>query len=137
MDFNDFNRKVIDEFRANGGHVGGPFEGSPMVLLHTTGAKSGKERINPLMYLRDGDRILVFASKGGAPTHPDWYRNLVANPSVTIEVGEETTPGVATVLTGEERDRLYAEQARRRPQFAEYQKKTNRTIPVVAITPTR
>src|SRR5436190_11887574 len=126
---NDFNQRIIDEFHANGGKVGGPFEGAPMVLLTTTGAKSGKQRINPLVYLPDGDRFVIIASKGGAPTNPDWYYNLVAHPETTIEVGTETIPVRAEVLSGEERDRLYAKQAADRPAFAEYQAKTKRRIP--------
>lgn len=133
MDWNGWNREVIDEFRANGGRVGGSFEGAPMVLLHTTGARSGKERVNPLMYLPDGDRIVIFASKGGAPDNPDWYHNLVANPAVTVEVGGETKPATARVAGPDERDTLYAEQAKRYPQFAEYEKLTTRKIPVVVI----
>src|SRR3954449_12794804 len=103
-DANDFNAPMIEEFRADGGKLGGNFEGAPVLLLHTTGAKSGKERVNPLMYLADGDRILVFATKGGADTNPDWYHNLVANPSTTVELGTETFPVTARVLTGQERD---------------------------------
>ena len=133
MDQNDFNRKIIEEFRANGGTVGGSFEGAPVVLLHTTGRKSGKERINPLMCLHEGDTIVVIASYGGAPHHPDWYHNVVANPEVTVEVGTETWPGVARVAEGEERDRLYAIQAERFPMFAEYERKTDRVIPVVIL----
>jgi deazaflavin-dependent oxidoreductase (nitroreductase family) len=129
----DWNAGIIEEFRANGGVVGGPFEGAPVLLLGTTGAKSGQHRVNPMMYLADGDRLLVFASKSGAPTNPDWYHNLVAHPEVTVEVGTESYPATAVVLTGEERDRFYAEQARRYPGFAEYQEKTTRVIPVVAL----
>ena len=135
-DTNDWNASVIAEFRANEGKVGGPFEGAPVLLLTHTGAKTGKTRTNPLMYLPDGDRFVVFASKGGAPSHPDWYRNLVANPSATIEVGTKTYQVKALVVTGDERDRLYARQAERYPQFAEYQRNTDRTIPVVALEPT-
>lgn len=135
---NDFNKKIIDEFRANGGRVGGPFEGAPMLLLHTVGARSGVERVNPMMYLDDGDgngdgRRFVFASKAGAPSNPDWYHNLVANPSVRVEVGSETYGATARPLEGPERDRVYAEQARRYPGFAEYQEKTDRVIPVVEL----
>jgi len=130
---NDWNRQLIEEFRANGGKVGGMWEGRPLLLLTTTGAKSGQRRTNPTMYLRDGDRLLVFASKGGAPTSPDWYHNLVAHPEVTVEVGNETYPAIATVITGEERDRLYAKQAQLYPQFGDYQEKTTRKIPVVAL----
>jgi deazaflavin-dependent oxidoreductase (nitroreductase family) len=130
---NDFNQRIIAEFHANGGTVGGPFAGAPMLLLTTTGAKSGTLRTTPLVYLPDGDRLVVIASKGGAPTHPAWYHNLVANPDVTVEVGSETLPVRAAVLFGEERDRLYARQAGLRPAFAEYQAKTTRRIPVVAL----
>jgi deazaflavin-dependent oxidoreductase (nitroreductase family) len=130
---NDFNQRIIEEFRANGGVVGGPFRGAPMLLLTTTGAKSGRQRVNPLVYLPDGDRFVIIASKGGAPTNPDWYHNLLANPETTIEVGTETIPVRADVLTGEERDRLYAKQAAERPAFAEYQAKTARRIPVIAL----
>jgi deazaflavin-dependent oxidoreductase (nitroreductase family) len=129
----DWNTKIIEEFRGNEGRVGGPFEGAPVLLLTTTGRRTGERRTNPMMYLADGDRLLVFASKGGAPTHPDWYRNLVADPQVTVEVGTESYPAHATALEGEERDRLYAEQSRRYPGFAEYQRNTSRVIPVVAL----
>jgi deazaflavin-dependent oxidoreductase (nitroreductase family) len=129
----DWNAGIIEEFRANDGLVGGQFEGAPVLLLGTTGARSGQHRVNPMMYLADGDRLLVFASKGGAPTNPDWYHNLVAHPEVTVEVGTESYPATAVVLTGDERDRFYAEQARRYPGFAEYQEKTTRVIPVVAL----
>lgn len=129
----DWNQANIDEFRANGGKIGGIFTGKPMLLLTTTGAKSGKQRTNPLMYNTDGDRVLVFASKGGAPTHPDWYHNLVANPEVTVELGTEKFKARATVLTGEERNRLYQKQGEEFPQFADYQKKTTRKIPVIAL----
>ncbi len=132
----DFNTKVIEEFRANQGRVGGMFEGSPMVLLTTTGARSGKRRTNPLVYLpQKGNRIVVVASKGGAPTNPDWYHNLVAHPDVTIEVGPETYEATATVLTGEDRERAFAEMVARSPQFGEYQRATTRTIPIVALDP--
>ncbi|HEU5229473.1 MAG TPA: nitroreductase family deazaflavin-dependent oxidoreductase [Ktedonobacteraceae bacterium] len=129
----DWNRQVIDEFHANGGKVGGPFEGAPLLLLTTTGAKSGKKYTTPLMYLPDGDQMLIFASKGGAPTNPSWYHNLVAHPDATVEVGTKTFDVIASVVTGEERDRLYAEQSRRYPNFAEYQEKTTRRIPVIAL----
>ena len=129
----DWNKAIIEEFRANGGKVGGNFEGAPLLILKTTGAKSGLERTNPMMYQADGDRFLVFASKGGSPTHPDWYHNLLANPRATIEVGEETFDVDAEVLTGEERDRFYAIQAERYPGFADYEKKTDRVIPVIAL----
>jgi deazaflavin-dependent oxidoreductase (nitroreductase family) len=134
MDFNEWNKQVIAEFRANAGKVGGQFEGAPMILITTTGAKSGLKRINPLMYLPDGDRIIIFASKAGAPDNPDWYYNLVKNPGVTAEVGSETFETTATVVTGDERDRLYAKQAGLYANFAEYEAQTKRTIPVVALT---
>jgi deazaflavin-dependent oxidoreductase (nitroreductase family) len=132
-DANDWNSKIIAEFRANEGKVGGPFEGAPVLLLTTTGRRSGQQRVNPMMYLADDGRLLVFASKAGAPTHPDWYLNLVANPEVTAEVGTETFTARAVVLEGEERDQKYAEQARRYPGFAEYQAGTDRVIPVIAL----
>lgn len=132
-DRNDWNRQTIEEFRANGGKVGGIWEGRPLLLLTTTGAKSGQRRTTPTMYLRDGNRLLIFASKGGAPSHPAWYHNLVAHPQVTVEVGEDTYEATATVLKGEERDRLYVRQAELYPQFGEYQKRTTRKIPVIAL----
>ena len=130
----DWNRAIVEEFRASGGKVGGQFDGAPLLLLHTVGAKSGEPRVNPMMYLADGDRLIVFASKAGADTNPAWYHNLVANPDVVAEVGTEKLDLRATVLIGAERDRLYAEQARRYPGFAEYEAKTTRRIPVVALT---
>jgi deazaflavin-dependent oxidoreductase (nitroreductase family) len=132
-DAGDWNSKIIAEFRANEGQVGGNFEGAPLLLLTTTGRKSGAQRTNPMMYLADGGRLLVFASRAGAPVHPDWYHNLAANPQVTVEVGTDSFPARAVVLEGEERDRWFAEQARRYPGFAEYQAKTDRVIPVVAL----
>lgn len=132
----DFNGKIIAEFRGNEGKVGGPFQGAPLLLLHTTGAKSGQERVNPMMYQTIGDGFAVFASKGGAPTNPDWYHNLKAHPTVSIEVGTDTIDVVAAEATGEERDRLYGAQVKRSPSFAEYQEKTERTIPVMVLTPT-
>lgn len=133
-DRSDWNRGMIEEFRANEGKVGGMWEGKPLLLLTTTGAKSGQRRTNPVMYLADGNRLLVFASKAGAPAHPDWYHNLLAHPEVTVEVGTETYEAIAAALTGEERDRLYAKQSEAFPQFADYQKKTSRKIPVIALT---
>jgi len=132
-DWNEWNSAAIAEFRANAGRLGGRFEGAPVLLLTTTGAKSGLPRTNPMMYLDDADRLVVFASKGGAPEDPDWYRNLLANPEVTVEVGTETFTAKAVVITGTERDRLYARQAERYPQFAGYQAKAERIIPVVAL----
>jgi deazaflavin-dependent oxidoreductase (nitroreductase family) len=131
----DFNAQVIEEFHANEGRVGGMFESMPLLLLHHTGAKSGKSRINPLAYQSDGGRYVVFASKGGAPTHPDWYHNLKAQPHVKIEVGTDTLDVVASEASGEERERLYRTQAERMPQFAEYEQKAERVIPVMVLTP--
>jgi deazaflavin-dependent oxidoreductase (nitroreductase family) len=131
----DFNAKVIDEFRANGGRVGGSFESMPILLLHHTGAKSGVQRINPLAYHEDGERYVIFASKGGAPANPAWYHNLKAHPDTTIEVGTQTLPVRASEATDGERDRLFNEQAERLPQFGEYAEKTSRTIPVIVLTP--
>jgi deazaflavin-dependent oxidoreductase (nitroreductase family) len=133
----DFNAQIIDEFHANGGRVGGMFEGTPLLLLHHTGAKSGKSRINPLAYHGDGASYVIFASKAGAPTNPDWYHNLKAHPEVTIEVGTETIDVIASEATGQERERLFRTQAERSPQFAEYEKKTDRLIPVMVLTPTQ
>jgi deazaflavin-dependent oxidoreductase (nitroreductase family) len=132
-DANSWNQGIIDEFRAKNGEVGGQFAGAPLLLLTTTGAKSGQLRTNPVMYLADGDRVLVFASKAGAPTNPDWYHNLVANSTASVEIGSEHYDVKATVLTGAERDRLYARQAELVPGFKEYEEKTTRTIPVVAL----
>ena len=132
-DMNDWNRQTIEAFRANKGKVGGMWEGKPLLLLTTTGAKSGQRYTNPLVYLPDDDRLLIFASKGGAPTNPDWYHNLVAHPKVTVEVGPEAYEATAIVLQGEERDRYFAKQAEVSPQFGEYQKNTTRTIPAIAL----
>ncbi len=131
---NERNSAIVDEFRRNGGKVGGSFDGRPMLLLGTTGAKSGLRRLNPLMYLADGDRWVVLASKGGGPKNPDWCHNLIADPAVTIEVGTDTIAARAEVMAGEERDRLYAQQAGRYPQFATYQERTTRIIPVIALS---
>ena len=135
-DTNDWNKKVIEEFRANSGEVGGQFEGAPVLLLHTTGVKSGLERVNPMMYLEESDHVFVFASKAGADSDPDWYRNLVANPDVDVELGPETFAARALPVTGTERDRLYAIQADRFPGFAEYEAQTTRLIPVVELVRT-
>lgn len=129
----DFNAPVIREFRANQGRMQGNFAGAPLLLLHTKGAKSGQERIHPIMYLDLEGRRFVFASKAGADTDPDWYRNLIANPEVQVEMGEETYPAVAKPVEGSERDRIYAEQVSRFPGFGEYQEKTTRRIPVVEL----
>lgn len=133
-DFNAWNKQVIEEFRANGGRVGGMFEGSPMVIVHTVGAKSGLERLNPLVPLLEDDRIFVIASKAGAPDNPDWYYNLRANPAVTVEQLDETFAATAVEVTDPaERDRLYALQASRFPSFADYEKQTSRRIPVIEL----
>jgi deazaflavin-dependent oxidoreductase (nitroreductase family) len=129
----DWNTAVIEEFRANDGKVGGNFEHVPLLLLHTTGAKTGKERVNPLAYQAVGDDVAVFASKGGSPKHPDWYRNLVAEPRATIEIGNETIPVRARVAVGEERERIWSLQKERLPGFADYEQKTSRQIPVVLL----
>lgn len=132
-EFRNFNQQMIDAFRANGGKGIGPFEKAPVVLLTTIGAKSGKPRTAPLVYTLDGDRVVIIASKGGAPTHPDWYHNLVANPEVTVEIGTEKYQARAVVPEGAERDRLFDAQAAVMPGFAEYQRKTTRLIPVVVL----
>lgn len=133
MDMNDFNATIIDEFRANDGRVGGPFEGAPMILVHHTGARSGTERVTPLVYLPDGDDWVIFASRAGAPNNPAWYHNLVANPETTVEVGAETVEVAASEAVGAERDRLFEAQKAVMPQFAEYEAKTDRTIPVLVL----
>jgi len=132
----DFNAKVIEEFRANEGRVGGMFEGAPLLLLHHTGAKSGTSRINPLVYLPDGERYVIFASKAGAPTNPDWYHNLMAHPAVKVEVGPETLDVKVEEATGSERERLLNAQVERMPQFGEYIESAGaRQIPVLVLTP--
>lgn len=137
-DFNDRNQRIIAEFRANEGRVGGGFEGAPMVLIHHVGRKSGKEYVTPLVYLPDeqGDNsIYIFASKGGAPVNPEWYRNLMAAGQATIEVRTSTYPVTVSELTGEERDRVYAEQVRHMPGFGDYERKAEglRKIPVLRL----
>lgn len=132
--FHDFNQALIAEFRANGGRVGGQFANTPLLLLNTIGAKSGQPRTSPLAYIEDGDRIVIIASKGGAPSNPDWYYNLLANPLVTIELGSERFQARAMALTeGHERDRIYAKMAARNPGFAAYELNTTRKIPVVLL----
>ena len=134
--YDEINGPVIDEFRARGGKAAGPegvFEGKPLVLVHHTGAKSGTERIAPLMPLVDDGRIYVFATKGGSDTDPDWYRNVIANPGVTVELGNEKFAASTRVLEGAERDEIYAKQAAALPVFAEVQAKTRRVIPVVEL----
>jgi deazaflavin-dependent oxidoreductase (nitroreductase family) len=134
-DMNDFNAGVIEEFRAGGGKAGGMFEGKPLLLLHNVGAKSGTEFVTPLVYLPEGVDYVIFASKGGAPNNPGWYHNLKAGPDVSIEVGTEKLDVTATEATGEERDRLYGIQKEQQPQFAEYEQNTDRTIPVIVLSP--
>src|SRR5690349_22902555 len=133
MSVNNFNQTVITEFRANDGKVGGMFANTPLLLLTTIGAKSGQPRTAPLAYITDGDRFAIVASKAGAPTNPDWYYNLLANPVVTVEIGGERFQARAVVAKGQERERLYAQMAARLLQFAEYQQKTSRQIPVVVL----
>lgn len=137
-DMNDFNTQIVEEFRANDGVVGGPFAGSPMLLLTTTGRKSGRSRTTPLVYHAGEGTVTayVFGSKAGAPTAPDWYLNLVANPVVSVELGAERFEATATDVTGADRDRIYASQAEKFANFAEYQEKTTRVIPVIALTRT-
>ena len=131
---NERNMAIIQEFRANAGKVGGPFAGKSMLLLHTVGAKSGQARINPVACIRDGDRLVVIASKGGAPTNPDWYHNILANPLVSVETGTEQFQARAAITAEPERTRLYNQMVARMPGFAEYQRKTMRIIPVIILT---
>ena len=130
---NDFNRTVIEEFRANDGKVTGRFAGAPLLLLTTTGAKSGQTRTNPVAYRREGGRVFVFASKAGAPRDPDWFHNLVAHPDVTVELPGETYRARAVVVEGPERDRVWEAQKTVMPGFADYERKTTRRIPVVEL----
>ena len=136
-DVNNWNKKVIEEFRANEGRVGGNFEGKTLLLLHTMGAKSQQERINPVACIKDGDRLAVIASKGGAPTHPDWYFNIVANPQVTVEVGAENFQALASVAEEPERTRLYNQMVEVMPGFDDYRRNTTRVIPVIVLTPVK
>jgi deazaflavin-dependent oxidoreductase (nitroreductase family) len=132
---NERNRRIVEEFRAGGGVVGGHFEGASLLLLHTTGRRTGREHVTPLVYLPEGDRYVVFGSKGGAPTHPEWYLNLKANPAATAEVGTRTIRVRATEITGPERDALYARQVERWPSFGDYPERTSRVIPAVELVP--
>lgn len=134
-DFNEFNQGIISEFRANQGIVSGPFEGAPMILVNHRGARTGTDYTAPLVYTRDGDNYIVIASKGGAPEDPQWFRNLLANPDVTVEVGTETIPVRARVAEGDERARLFRAQADLMPNFDDYAKATSREIPVVVLEP--
>ncbi|GHO98156.1 hypothetical protein KSF_082040 [Reticulibacter mediterranei] len=131
--FNDWNRQIIEEFRTNDGKVGGAFEGVPLLLLTTTGAKSGQQRINPLTYLLDDGCLFIFASKGGAPTNPAWYYNLIAHPQVIVEIGTERFAATAKPVEGEKRDQIYAKEVQHHPGVAEYEKKASRKIPVVEL----
>jgi deazaflavin-dependent oxidoreductase (nitroreductase family) len=133
--FNDWNKLVIEEFRANEGKVGGQFENMTLLLLNTFGANSGKKRVNPVAYIKDGDRYVVAASKGGAPSHPDWYYNLKAHPEIVIEVGDQKVSVLAEFPTEPERTELYRKLSSKYPGFKEYEKKTSRIIPVVTLVP--
>ena len=133
----DHNAPIIEEFRANQGKVGGFFEGATLLILHTKGRKSGKPQTVVLNHLQDGDRFVVYGTKGGAPTDPDWVANVLADPNPTVETGTETIPVRATSITGPERDELYARQVERRPIFGTYPDKTSRVIPVIALEPVR
>jgi deazaflavin-dependent oxidoreductase (nitroreductase family) len=130
----DFNAHTIAEFRKNRGKVGGYFEGAPLLLLNSVGKRSGKTHVTPVMYLKDGERYYVFASKAGADTHPDWYNNIKAHPDIKIEVGDETLDVHAEEIVGRDRDAIYRRQATLFPSFADYERKTKRVIPVIALT---
>jgi deazaflavin-dependent oxidoreductase (nitroreductase family) len=132
-DTNSWNQQIIDEFRANAGRLGGQFDGAPLLLLHTTGARSGRERVNPVMYQAVNGDVAVFASKAGAPTNPDWYHNLLANPRAHIEIGPDEYDVVARVADGDERERIWSTQKERYPGFEDYERSTSRTIPVVVL----
>jgi deazaflavin-dependent oxidoreductase (nitroreductase family) len=132
-DRNEFNKGIVEEFRSNGGVVGGMFDGMPMIIVTHRGAKSGTQYETPLVFSRDGDDVIVIASKGGAPEHPQWFHNLVANPDVTVEVGTERYPATAIVAEGDDRALLYDAQVAQMPQFDEYRQKTAREIPVVIL----
>ena len=134
MDFLEFNRNLIAEFRANNGEVTGQFAGSPLLLLTTTGAKSGLPRTSPLVYSKDGENVVIIASKGGAPSHPAWYLNLLANKSAMLEMGPQTFAVSASIAEGDERRRLFDQQAALMPNFKEYEAATSREIPVVVLT---
>jgi deazaflavin-dependent oxidoreductase (nitroreductase family) len=133
-DMGGWNQQIIEEFHANGGKVGGPFEGIPLLLLTTTGAKSGKQRTTPVGYMPDGESYIIFSTNGGGPKNTDWYYNLLAHPEATIEVGTETIEVNAVEVKGQERDQLWARQLEHAPVFAEYEAKTTRTIPVIALS---
>ena len=132
-DVNDWNEAIIEEFRANDGRVGGMFEGQPLLLLHHAGARTGTQRVTPLTYQDLADGYAIFASKAGADTNPDWYHNVVANPGTEVEVGTDTVRVHARVAAGDERDQIWTKQKRDYPQFAEYESKTSRVIPVIVL----
>jgi len=132
----DWNTQIIEEFRANAGKVGGQFEGAPLLLLHSTGARSRQERVSPVMYQQVGDTFAVFAAKAGAPTNPDWYHNLLANPATTVEVGPDTIAVTARVAEDDEREPIWSKLKADYPGFGEYEQKTTRKIPVVILSPT-
>lgn len=133
----DWNAKIVEEFRGNEGRVGGQFEGAPLLLLHSTGAKTGTDRVHPVMYQAVDDGYAIFASKAGAPTNPDWYHNLIANREATVEVGTETVEVTARVLDDAEREPIWTRQKEAYPGFADYECHTTRTIPVVMLEPRR
>lgn len=130
---NNWNQQIIEEFHANGGKVGGQFAGASLLLLHTLGAKSNQERVHPLVYFKDNGHYVILASKGGAPTNPDWYHNILAHPDVTLEVGTEQFKAHATVAEGQERDRIFADVSSQNPGFGAYQKNTTRVIPIIVL----
>jgi deazaflavin-dependent oxidoreductase (nitroreductase family) len=130
-----WNREIVDEFRSNGGNVGGNFNGAPLLLLHTIGARAGNERVNPLMYQDLGGPVAVFATTGGAPSHPDWYHNLVSHPEISAEIGTETRRFRARTATGAERDRIWMKQKGDYHGFAHYESQTDRVIPVIILEP--
>ena len=132
-DVNDFNQQIIDEYRSNAGKLGGQFNGARLLLLHSSGAKSGTERVNPLAYRNDGGHLVVFGSKAGAPTNPDWYHNLRANPRASVEVGADRYDVIARVAEGEERERIWRDQKEEAPRFADYERLTDRPIPVIVL----
>jgi deazaflavin-dependent oxidoreductase (nitroreductase family) len=129
----DFNKQIIEEFRANDGKVGGYFANTTLLLLHTTGAKSGKERVNPVVTFEDGGRLVIVASKGGAPSHPDWYYNILANPVVGVEYGDEEFQARATIAEEPERTELYERMEGELASFSEYKQKAGRVIPVITL----
>lgn len=133
FNLNDWNRQIIEEFRTHGGKVGGAFEGTTLLLLATTGKRSGQKRINPLTALLDGERVFIFAASGGSPKTPDWYYNLLADPQVMVEIGTEQFEATAMLLEGEERDQIYAKEVQRHPIVADFEKKASRKIPVVEL----